>query len=489
MRRSATVSILSSLVGAAMTYAYLTMLSPSAGCEACDSGLGEEIMVVAGYFVLATVVTDRLARLAYRRTRWLDEERPPTDRERRSTLRLPGRIALLVLLAWLVAAALVSALLAAGGADGRSVARSATTIALVGLLIATFMAFALERLGRPVFRRALEGEDVVLPSRWLGLQPRLLLGWLVSSAVPFASLLLLPFTTEDEDRGDVGVTIFGVSILGLVGGFAITAVAGRGITAPLHDVRRALKHVGEGDLDVLVGVDASGELGQVQQGVNAMVAGLRDRRRIETILGHHVGEEVAQLAVAGETLGSEHREASVLFVDVIGSTQMAERLPPDEVVGRLNDLFAAVVSVVSAEGGLVNKFDGDGALCVFGAPTPQPDHATRALRAARALRAEVAELADCHSGFDAGIGVASGLVVAGRVGAAERYEYTVLGGPVNAAARLTDQAKGRPSRVLAAATTVDRAAPEEAVRWAEPTPVELRGFAEPLPAHEPAAVA
>ena len=134
---------------------------------------------------------------------------------------------------------------------------------------------------------------------------------------------------------------------------------------------------------------------------------------------------------------------------------------------------------------MVNKFDGDGALCIFGAPSPQPDHATRALRAARALRSEIEELADRHSGFDAGIGVASGLVVAGRVGAAERYEYTVIGGPVNAAARLTDQAKSRPSGVLAAATTVDRAAPEEAVRWTAPEPVELRGFAEPLPAHEP----
>ena len=400
MRRSATVSILASLVGAAMAYAYLTSAVAERRVRDCDSGLGEEILVVSAYFVVAVIVTDRLARLAYRGMRWLDEE-PATDRPRAALdLAAPGRLALLVLLAWLVAARpRHRGCSAIGGADGRSLARSATTIALVGLLIATFMAFSLERLGRPVFARALEGDDVVLPSRWLGLRPRLLLGWLVSSAVPFMSLLLLPFTTGE--RGPRGRRRHDLRALAARPRRRLRHHGGRrrGITAPLTDVRRALKHVGEGDLDVRVDVDASGELGQVQQGVNAMVAGLRDRRRIETILGHHVGEEVAQLAVAGEPLGSEQREASVLFVDVIGSTEMAERLPPDEVVGRLNDLFAAVVRVVRAEGGLVNKFDGDGALCVFGAPTPQPDHATRALRAARALRAEIEELGRAPSGL------------------------------------------------------------------------------------------
>ena len=170
---------------------------------------------------------------------------------------------------------------------------------------------------------------------------------------------------------------------------------------------------------------------------------------MQTLLGHHVGADVAELALEGE-LGSEQREATALFIDVIGSTAMAEHLPPADVVGRLNDLFAAVVRVVSDEGGLVNKFDGDGALCVFGAPDhPARSRHPRACRAARALRAEVVRLGLAHEGLDAGIGVASGAVVAGRVGADDRYEYTVLGRPVNAAARLTDLAKGRASRVLA----------------------------------------
>src|SRR5205814_4855713 len=127
-------------------------------------------------------------------------------------------------------------------------------------------------------------------------------------------------------------------------------------------------------------------------------------------------------------------------------------LPPEEVVDLLNRFFATVVRVVDAEGGWVNKFEGDAALAVFGAPTDQPDHAARALRAARRLGAELEPL-----GVDAGIGVSSGPVVAGNVGAENRYEDTVIGDPVNEAARLTEVAKRRPSRVAASDAAGGRA--------------------------------
>ncbi|TML63312.1 MAG: adenylate/guanylate cyclase domain-containing protein, partial [Actinobacteria bacterium] len=146
-----------------------------------------------------------------------------------------------------------------------------------------------------------------------------------------------------------------------------------------------------------------------------------------------------------------------MFVDLIGSTSLAQSRPPEDVVAVLNALFAAVVGAVGAEGGWVNKFEGDGALCIFGAPDVQPDHAARALRSARSLRATLAQLDD----VDVGIGVSAGVVVAGNVGAEQRYEYTVIGDPVNEAARLTDEAKRQPGRVLAGESAV-RIAGDEA---------------------------
>jgi adenylate cyclase len=171
----------------------------------------------------------------------------------------------------------------------------------------------------------------------------------------------------------------------------------------------------------------------------------------------------------GVRLRGERRQASALFVDVINSTGVAARSAPEDVVVMLNRFFAEVVRAVDAEEGWVNKFEGDGALCVWGAPVRQDDHAARALRAARRLRAALADAA-----LDAAIGVSSGEVVAGNVGTEERYEYTVIGDPVNEAARLTEAAKERPERVLASGAAVQSAG-EEAEHWHPIAKLRLRG--------------
>jgi adenylate cyclase len=162
----------------------------------------------------------------------------------------------------------------------------------------------------------------------------------------------------------------------------------------------------------------------------------------------------------------------VVFVDLVASTSFASRRPPAEVVAVLNDFFRLVVETVEEHGGWVNKFQGDAALCVFGAPTARPDAACDALRAARKLRER---LGDGLHGVDAGIGVSAGPAVAGNVGTEERFEYTVIGDPVNEAARLCELAKRRPERLLASAAVVERADPEEAACWQVREEVVLRG--------------
>jgi adenylate cyclase len=190
------------------------------------------------------------------------------------------------------------------------------------------------------------------------------------------------------------------------------------------------------------------------------------------------------LAAGEDVLGGQRREASALFVDIVGSTTLAQTRPPDEVVRLLNVFFGTVVRCVEAEDGFVNKFEGDGALCIFGAPIEQRDHAARALRAARTLRGELLVLAASHPDLDAAIGVSAGTVVAGNVGAEQRYEYTVIGDPVNEAARLTDSAKRRLGRVLASDEAVQRSG-DEAANWAVAEELALRGRAETTLAYEP----
>jgi adenylate cyclase len=141
------------------------------------------------------------------------------------------------------------------------------------------------------------------------------------------------------------------------------------------------------------------------------------------------------------------------------------------VVEFLNSFFTEVVEVVDEHDGWVNKFEGDAALAVFGAPAPLDDHATSALRAARALHERLDEGV-------AGIGVSCGEVVAGNIGDTSRFEYTVIGDPVNEAARLTELAKDH-GGVLASEAILNCASGDEPGNWEVGESVELRGRGEP----------
>jgi class 3 adenylate cyclase len=244
-----------------------------------------------------------------------------------------------------------------------------------------------------------------------------------------------------------------------------------------------LHHVEQGDLDVSVTVEDAGEIGLVQSGFNHMVAGLRERERIQDLFGRHVGPAVAAQAIsAGVTLQGETRDVVALFVDITGSTRLTREMEPVAFVDLLNRFFLIVVEEVERAGGLLNKFEGDAALCIFGAPAELPDPATAALCTARGIRDRVCEMDE----LDIGIGVAAGQVIAGQIGTPSRLEYTVIGDAVNEAARLADLAKTADRRILCSAAAVDRADDAERTHWAECYSTVLRGRSEATHVSAPA---
>ncbi|MDO9356850.1 MAG: adenylate/guanylate cyclase domain-containing protein, partial [Solirubrobacteraceae bacterium] len=201
-----------------------------------------------------------------------------------------------------------------------------------------------------------------------------------------------------------------------------------------------------------------------------------EREELRDLFGRHVGDEVADTALQrGSELGGETVHVAALFVDIVGSTTLAMQRPATEVVELINRFFDIVVSVTHKHGGLVNKFAGDGALVIFGAPVAHDDTATSALRAAREL-AEI--LGRDAPETPATIGLSGGDVIAGNMGTRERFEYTVMGDPVNEAARLNSQAKGLPGRVAAAGRLVAEADPSEQEHWEVLYSVVLRGRSE-----------
>jgi len=418
-------------------------------------------------------------------TEWLAEDRSPTPDEQRRTLRLPFTEAAEGMVPWLLAAVIwVTLNLAVYGNNVTSSTRVGLSIVLGGLATSALVYLLVERTFRPLFALALAGE-VPERSGAISVRSRLMLSWALGADL-FLVMIGLTFLGRPSHHPPSAAAIWFLVDSGLVGGAIVLYVAARSVADPLRDLRHAVKRVQGGDLDVEVAVDDGAEVGLLQAGFNKMVAGLRERRQLQDLFGRYVGEDVARDAIErGVRLGGERREVSALFVDLIGSTTLAQTHSPDEVVGLLNRFFDIVVRTVAAEGGWVNKFEGDGALCVFGAPMAQDDHATRALRAARTIRREILALAASQSGVDAAIGVSSGTAVAGNVGAEQRYEYTVIGDPVNQAARLTEEAKHRLGRVLASDEAVARA-DGEGRSWVVADELLLRGRTEATLVYEPA---
>lgn len=194
--------------------------------------------------------------------------------------------------------------------------------------------------------------------------------------------------------------------------------------------------------------------------------------RLRQLLAHHVGEDVAERElVSGANREGDVRFVAVLFIDLVGSTKKVAMMRPAQVVDLLNRFFDIVVDVVERNGGFVNKFIGDEALVIFGAPAYSADAAGDSLKAARELH----EALVGNPEMQAGIGVAAGTVLAGNIGSSTRFEYTVIGQPVNEAARLTELAKKHEGRVVASEYTVNFARDEERAHWEVGELVELRG--------------
>jgi adenylate cyclase len=425
------------------------------------------------YFVVSGLAIKRHFGHLEQSLDWIAAGRPPDEREHRLALGLALREAKASGIAWLCGV-LLFAVLNALAFSWAFAAVVAATGWLGGETTCAVLYLAADRAVRPITARALAARPIE-GARAPGVRERLLGAWALGTGVPLLGVIVVGtvgFTKSGVDAGYVGAAVAFLGVVASAIGLLTTVFAAKGIADPLTAVRRAFERVREGDLDAEVQVDDGSEVGLLQAGFNRMAEGLREREQIRDMFGRQVGEEVALAALRdGTKLGGEEREVGVLFVDLVGSSSMALAMPPTEVVRVLNLFFRAVVETVEVHGGLVNKFEGDGALCVFGAPVPCADPAGDALCTARALAERLTR--DVRE-VDFGIGVSAGVAVAGNVGAEHRFEYTVIGDPVNEAARLAELAKQRPERVLASEGALGRTDSESAA-WSVTDSAVLRG--------------
>lgn len=436
--------------------------------------------VVPGYITAALLVgTPLITRRLLNTLRWAIEGREPDTEDLRSTFLAPWRVAVGHLILWGIATVLFT--IAYGIFDPAFIPRFFGVLGIVGVMVATFGYLFTEFTLRPVAAQALEAGD---PPRRIapGIMGRLMTVWMLGSGLPVVGIAMIAvfvLLLRNLTQTQFAVAVLIAAGMALLFGFILMWVASWITATPIRIVRAALKRVEDGNLDTRLVVFDGTEIGQLQRGFNTMVAGLRERERVRDLFGRHVGREVAAAAEADTgdtTLRGEERHVAVIFVDVIGSTGMVTRLPAWQVVTLLNRFFTVIVDEVESRHGLLNKFEGDGCLAVFGAPNKLENPEDAALATARAvaerLRVAVPEI-------EAAIGLAAGQVVAGNVGAHARFEYTVIGEPVNEAARLCELAKTAPGKILASSETVRGASPQEQRLWTFGETVTLRGLDEP----------
>lgn len=221
---------------------------------------------------------------------------------------------------------------------------------------------------------------------------------------------------------------------------------------------------------------------QLRRQFIASIAAATARDRVTNLFGQHVSPQVVeQLLTRKQGAEIDAHDVAVMFVDIRSFTAAARQRRPDEVVQRLDRAFEVMVEIVDRNGGIVNKFLGDGFLALFGAPLEDPDAGHRAVTAARDILAAMAEENEASDWpLRLGIGIHLGVVVAGNVGSSRRKEYTVIGDTVNFAARLEALNREFGSQLLVSETIYDalRTGRDDAIPLGE---VAVKGYDQPMP--------
>ncbi len=260
------------------------------------------------------------------------------------------------------------------------------------------------------------------------------------------------------DRGADGpmlsVVIAGALTLGLGVPITIGAMLSPSFR-PIRDLSDATVRVGAGDYSQRLPVVQDDDLGALAASFNRMQSGLAERQRLQAAFGTYVDPNLAArlLEQGDDVFTGERREVTVMFIDIRDFTPYAEANTAEDTVARLNGLFEIVVPAVVEAGGHVNKFLGDGALAVFGAPNDLADHADAAVIAAVLIQRFVSERFGGE--LRIGIGVNTGVVIAGTIGGAGKLEFTLIGDAVNVAARIEQLTKTTGDAILLTQQCVD----------------------------------
>lgn len=300
-------------------------------------------------------------------------------------------------------------------------------------------------------------------------------------------------TESDEVKAMAPVRALGYQLLiGIalftIPGLLIARQVAASISRPVQGLVAFVKTVEDGDLTGRVAVDGVDEIGRLGTALNQMVKGLGERDRVKELFGRYVATQVSERILKGEVnLGGESRRVTILFSDIRNFTTMAEQMTPEQVVSFLNDYFSEMVEAVFSQGGILDKFIGDGMMAVFGSMEDMPDHPRRAVLSALRMKAMLGKINGERGvvgkpAIAIGIGIHTADVIVGNIGTRKRLEYTVVGDGVNTCSRVESLNKELGTTILITQTTYEMLRDEFVCR--ELPDQELRGKKNSLAIYE-----
>ncbi|MEM6305907.1 MAG: adenylate/guanylate cyclase domain-containing protein [Pseudomonadota bacterium] len=286
--------------------------------------------------------------------------------------------------------------------------------------------------------------------------------------------------SEDAAYGVVNAITQQIFIVGLFG-FALACVGAlvfaRGVTTPILAIGQVAARVGQGDFSTRVeGVTSRDEIGDLSSRINEMITHLGERMELMKFVSAGTMTAIQSADAEGISRGGQRRRVSVIFTDIRGYTEFSERVPPEIVIEALNEYFDTQTEIVNAYDGDVDKFVGDALVAVFDGKDMEQRAVQCAVAITEAMNALLQKFPDYN--LHVGIGIASGEVVVGAMGAKDRMDFTVLGSTVNLSARLCSKAD--PGQVLLDEATHKACTTLAGIAFEALTPVALKGYAEPI---------
>jgi adenylate cyclase len=262
------------------------------------------------------------------------------------------------------------------------------------------------------------------------------------------SLLTFSHSLVDTSLNDALRAVAAATVLMILLGTAAALILGKRLTRPIYDLMLASSEISRGNYNFRFKERRNDELGTLMQAFTEMNEGLLRKEQVESAFSRYLSPKVAKQVLADLEhvhLGGQHVQASVLFADIAGFTQMSESMTPSAVNALLNEYFSLIAEAAHLFQGHIDKFMGDCAMIVFGVPEDDPEHAYHAItcgvmirRLSEALNERRQRQGQPPVQFR--IGVNSGEMLAGNMGSRERMEYTVVGDAVNLASRLSHAA-------------------------------------------------